>query len=182
MSDEEWNKKFEEIAVSQAETAAAQVRNVKEFEKTEALLKNMGIHVGGMANSHGQSTEEYFYNSLFCNRHLGNLKFDEISKNLHGKIPNLEDEFDITMFNGSNIALIECKYRATENDVMKLIEKKVGNFKALFPFYANHNFYLGIASFSFDDRLEKFAKENGVAILRQKGDVVEIDADNLKVY
>ena len=142
----------------------------------------MGIHVGGMANSQGQSTEEYFYNSLFDDRHLGNIKFDEISKNLHGKIPNLEDEFDIAMFNGSNIALIECKYRATESDVAKLIDKKVGNFKTLFPFYANHNFYLGIAGFSFDDRLEKFAKEHGVAILRQKGDVVEIEADNLKVY
>ncbi len=189
MNDEEWNKKFDEIAASQAETAAAQARiniaqekNAKEFEKTEALLKNMGIHVGGMANSHGQSTEEYFYNSLFGDRHLGNIKFDEISKNLHGKIPNLEDEFDITMFNGSNIALIECKYRATENDVVKLIEKKVGNFKILFPSYANHHFYLGIASFSLDDRTEKFAKENGIALLRQKGDVVEIEADNLKAY
>jgi len=63
-----------------------------------------------------------------------------------------------------------------------LIEKKVGNFKTLFPSYANHDFYLGIAGFSFDARLEKFAKENGVAILRQKGDIVEIEADNLKEY
>ena len=182
MNDEEWNKKFDEITATQAETSASQKETAAQLKKTEALLKNMGIHVGGMANSHGQSTEEYFYNSLFGDRHLGNIKFDEISKNLHGKIPNLEDEFDITMFNGSNIALIECKYRATENDVVKLIEKKVGNFKILFPSYANHHFYLGIASFSFDDRTEKFAKENGIALLRQKGDVVEIEADNLKAY
>jgi len=71
------------------------------------MLKEMGIHVGGMANSHGQSTEEYFYCSLFDDPRLGEIKFDEISKNLHGKIPNLEDEFDITMFNGKNVALIE---------------------------------------------------------------------------
>ena len=171
----ESDKKFLENAAIQAENAA-------ELRKTEELLKKMGIHVGGMANSHGQSTEEYFYNSLVENPRLGNIKFDEISRNLHYKIPNLEDEFDITMFNGSNIALIECKYRAKEEDVIKLIDKKVGNFRTLAPFYANHTIYLGIAGFSFDARLEKFARDNGVAILRQRGNVVEVEADNLKAY
>jgi hypothetical protein len=41
---------------------------------------------------------------------------------------------------------------------------------------------LGIASFSFYPELEQFAKQNGVAILKQKGDVVEIEGTNLKVY
>ena len=86
------------------------------------------------------------------------------------------------MSNGKNVAIIECKYNAKEDDVVKLIEKKVSNFKQLFPFYANHCFYLGIASFSFDKRVETFAKENGVAILKQKGGVVEIVANKLKKY
>ncbi len=192
----ESDKKMLENAVAQAENArlfkesdkkflenaAIQAENAAELRKTEEILKNLGIHVGGMANSHGQSTEEYFYNSLAENPRLGNIKFDEISRNLHYKIANLEDEFDITMFNGNNIALIECKYRAKEEDVIRLIDKKVGNFRKLVPFYANHTIYLGIASFSFDARLEKFAKDNGVAILRQSGDVVEVEADNLKAY
>ncbi len=179
---EETKKLFKETDKQFKETDKKMLENAAELRKTEELLKNLGIHIGGMANSHGQSTEEYFYNSLAENPRLGNIKFDEISRNLHYKIPNLEDEFDITMFNGSNIGLIECKYRAKEEDVIKLIDKKVSNFRTLFPIYANHTIYLGIASFSFDERLEKFAKENGVAILRQKGDVVEIEADNLKAY
>ncbi len=154
----------------------------EQMKKTDEKLKSLGIHIGGMANSHGLSTEEYFFNSLEDDKRLGNLNFDEISKNLHNKIPNLEDEFDITMFNGKNVALIECKYNAKEEDVVKLIEKKVSNFRILFPTYANRIFYLGIASFSFDKRVEKFAKENGVAILRQRGEVVEIIAENLKAY
>ena len=185
----ESDKKMLENAVAQAENARLFkesdkkfLENAAELRKTEEILKNLGIHVGGMANSHGQSTEEYFYNSLAENPRLGNIKFDEISRNLHYKIANLEDEFDITMFNGNNIALIECKYRAKEEDVIRLIDKKVGNFRKLVPFYANHTIYLGIASFSFDARLEKFAKDNGVAILRQSGDVVEVEADNLKAY
>ena len=189
MTNEELNEKFAALAIAQAKTEAqmaiteAQMaRTDAQIARNEAKLTNMGIHIGGIANSHGQSTEEYFYNSLFDNPRLGNITFNEISKNLHNKIPNLEDEFDITMFNGNNVALIECKYRAKEEDVVKLIEKKVGNFRLLYPSYASHTIYLGIAGFSFDARLEKFAKENGVAILKQKGDVVEIEADNLKAY
>ena len=189
MTDNELKELVAGLATSNAENARLfketdkkMLENAAELRKTEEILKNLGIHVGGMANSHGQSTEEYFYNSLAENPRLGNIKFDEISRNLHYKISNLEDEFDITMFNGNNIALIECKYRAKEEDVIRLIDKKVGNFRTLVPFYASHTIYLGIAGFSFDARIEKFARDNGVAILRQRGNVVEVEADNLKAY
>ena len=157
-------------------------KNAEQVKKDEAKLARMGFTLGSMSNNHGESTEEYFYNLLYDDPRLGIIKFDEITKNIHGKIARLEDEFDIAMYNGNNIALIECKYKAHEKDVMNLIEKKVQNFKQLFPYYANHTFYLGIASFSFYPKLEDLAKEKGVAILRQKGEVVEIEADNLKAY
>ena len=70
------------------------------------------------------------------------------------------------MFNGENIALIGCKYKALISDVEKLITKQVDNLKKLFPIYVNHHFYLGLASFSFYPELKKIAEENGVAILQ----------------
>ena len=165
-----------------ANTLALIEKSDDQMKRNDAKLTRMGFTLGNMSNNHGESTEEYFYNSLSEDPRLGNIKFDEIIKNIHGKVARLEDEFDIAMYNGNNVALIECKYKAHENDVINLIEKKVQNFKQLFPFYANHNFYLGIASFSFYPKLEAFAKENGVAILRQKGNIVEIEADNLRAY
>ena len=182
MTDNELKELVAGLAVSNDRLTAKMEENEKIAKRNEAKLARMGFTLGNMANNHGESTEEYFYNSLYDDPRLGNIKFDEITKNIHGKVARLEDEFDIAMYNGNNIALIECKYKAHENDVINLIEKKVQNFKQLFPFYANHTFYLGIASFSFYPKLEKLAKENGVAILRQKGEVVEIEADNLKAY
>ena len=73
-------------------------------------------------------------------------------------------------------------YLAHKSDVEKLRYKKVDSFKNLFPVYANYKFYLGIASFSFYPELENFAIQNGVAILKQKGEVFEIEANNLKAY
>ncbi len=66
--------------------------------------------------------------------------------------------------------------------MIKLIDNKANNFRTLFPDFKDYKIYLGLASFSFYPELENFAKQNGVAILKQKGDVVEIEADNLKAY
>jgi len=113
---------------------------------------------------------------------LGNIKFDTISRNLHWKVRKVEEEFDIIMYNGNSVAIIECKYKAHKNDLLKLMTKKVENFRAISDDYKNYTIYLGLASFGFYPELEQFAHENGVAILKKKGDVVQVDADYLKAY
>ncbi|MEI6882625.1 MAG: hypothetical protein WCK82_14995, partial [Bacteroidota bacterium] len=61
-SNAENAKMFEETKHLFKETDKKMLENAAELRKTEEILKNLGIHIGGMANSHGQSTEEYFYN------------------------------------------------------------------------------------------------------------------------
>ena len=119
---------------------------------------------------------------MLDNPKLGGIEFDSISKNVHRRANRLEDEYDIVLYNGDCVALIECKFKAHENDIRRLIDRKVDNFRTLFPYYKDYAIYLGLASFSFYPELEDFAKENGVAILKQKGDVVEIEANNLRAY
>jgi len=182
MTDNELKELVASLAVSQAKTDAKFLETEDQMKRTDETLKRMGIHLGGITDNNGANTEDYFYNSLVDNPVLGGIKYDSIAKNFQIKSRRSQGEFDIVMFNGENVALIECKYKAHEKDVEKLIHKKVDSFKDLFPIYAKHKFYLGIASFSFYPELEELAKQNGVAILKQKGEVMEIEADNLKVY
>ena len=175
MTDNELKELVAGLAVSNAELTI-------KMKETDATLERMGIHLGGITDNNGSNTEDYFYNSLLDNPVLGGIKYDSISKNLEIRSKRTQGEFDLVMFNGESIALIECKYKAHKRDVEKLINTKVDSFKNLFPVYANYKFYLGIASFSFYPELEDFAKQNGVAILKQKGEIVEIEADNLKAY
>jgi len=157
-------------------------RTDEQMKRTDEKLERIGISLGSVTNNIGSITEEYFFNCLFEKPVLGGVKYDKVRRNISGVGLKSEDEFDIVMYNGDSIALIECKNKAHENDLRKLITKKAENFKDVFPNFKDYKIYLGLASFSFYPELEEMAKENGVAILKQKGDFVEIEADNLKVY
>jgi hypothetical protein len=168
MTDQELKDLVASLAVSQTET--------------DRKLKSIGIQLGNIGENNGMTTEQYFYNTLFDTMKFGDIKYDEIEKNIKIKSKRAQDEYDIVMYNGNSIALIECKYKAHEKDVKKLIEKKVDSFRMFFPDYKDYKIYLGIASFSFYDELENYAKENGVAVLKQKGGIMQIDDSNLKIY
>ncbi len=172
----------EETATLQKETAALHKKNEQESAKTEALFKRLGIYVGNIGDNNGATAEEYFFNALSDNPVFGGIKYDKVGKNIHAINKRLEDEYDIVLYNGDSIAIIECKYKAHETDLNKLIDKKVGNFRLLFPDFKDYTIFLGLASFAFYPELEALAKQKGVAILKQKGGFAEIDASNLRAY
>ncbi len=157
-------------------------RTDAQIKETSETVKRISELVGNITNNNGSITEEYFFNSMNAKPILGGIKYDKVRRNVSGIGIKVEDEFDIVMYNGDSIALIECKSKAHESDLRKLIDKKAKNFKAVFQDFKDYKIYLGLASFSFYPELEEMAKQNGVAILKQKGDVVEIYADNLKAY
>ena len=112
------------------------------------------------------------------------FKYDCICKNIHARNKQLSERFDIVMYNDHNnsIALIECKYKAHENDLLKLVQNKVPNFRALNPDYANYTIYCGLASCSFYPELETKALDLGVAIIKQKGELMEVNSSTLRAY
>jgi len=173
---------FKETDEQMKRTDEKMKRTDEQMKRTDEKLERIGIRMGNISDNNGANAEDYFFNSLEDKPELGGIKYDTIVKNFMPKSKRGQGEFDIVMVNGESIALIECKYKAHKTDVEKLINKQVDSFKKIFPVYSNYKFYLGIASFSFYPELEDFAKENGIAILKQKGEVVEIIADNLKAY
>jgi len=189
MTDDELKELVASLAVSNAALTVKFDRTDEKFDRTEAqmaktdkALKKLGVTIGSLTNNTGSMTEEYFYNSLKQKPILGKIKYDRVDRNIKGNIPTIVDEFDIVMYNGDSIAIIECKSKAHVNDLKKLMDKKAANFRQLFPYYKDYKIYLGLASFSFYDELKEMAKENGIAILKNAGDVPKIEADNLKAY
>ena len=141
--------------------------------KTDKKLNKIGEMIGAFGRNLGEITEEFFFNSLKAKQELAGIHYDIVYKNMTASINRVEDEFDIVMVNGKDVAIIEVKYRAHEADLNKLLTKKYENFKQLFPMYKDYTHHLVLATFSIYDDLKQEALSKGVTILQRKGDVFE---------
>ena len=168
MTDNELKELVAGLAVSNAELTKKMKETDAQMARTDATLERMGITLGNHTNNSGSMTEKYFYNSLKAKPYLGGVKYDFVDRNIKGNVPKASDEFNIVMYNGDSIALIECKSKAHKNDLIKLIDNKANNFRTLFPDYKDYKIYLGLASFSFYDELRRWQKKKELLYLKTR--------------
>ena len=167
MTDDELKALVASLAVSQQET-------IRKLDKLGELYGNIGQNQGDVA-------EEFFFNSLANDTHLGSIHFDDIEKNSHKRRGKTEEEYDIIMTNGDAVGIVEVKYKAHENDLDKL-DRKMQNCKKLFPIYQNYKQYGAIASFQINDTAKREALKRGYFVLQRSGDWVHTESsDHLTV-
>jgi len=154
----------------------------RQLKENALQMKELQKQMGSWANNHGSFAEEYFFNAFENGKkNFFGERFNEIEKNLIHHWKDLKDEYDIVLYNHSAVALIEVKYKAHKNDVEKVL-KKAETFRILFPNYKDFKIYLGLASLSFYPELERECIAEGIAVIKQVGDTVVINDENLKVF
>ena len=126
-------------------------RTDEQMKKTDEKLAKIGKLVGSISNNQGDIAEEFFYNSMKAKPSLNGINYDFIDKNVTRSKNNIEDEYDILMVNGKDVAIIETKYKAHTGDIEILINTKYKNFKKLYSEYKNYNHHLALASFNIND-------------------------------
>jgi hypothetical protein len=145
----------------------------KRQAKTEATVEKVAKLIGNISNNQGQIAEEFFYNSISANPTLNGINYDFTDKNITRKRFGIEDEFDMVLINGKDVAIIETKYKAHSKDIIKLVTKKLENFKILYTEYKDYSHHLALASFHINDDVKKEAKKNNIILLQRKGDLIE---------
>jgi exonuclease VII large subunit len=170
-----------------AETDRMMKENARKSEEFDKKFWEMHKEIGGISNSNGDFAEEFFYNSLKETMTFAGIHYEYISDKFarQKKMPDKTEvraQFDIVLHNGNSIALIEAKYKADLEDVKELVEKKIPNFRFLYPEFANYKLYLGIGSLVLKDRIVQEAKKLGIGLMMQKGDAVEYKTDWVRAY
>jgi hypothetical protein len=161
----------------------------EKFSKTEQLIdknahrmKELQELIGSWDNNHGSFAEEYFLKKKKKGKqNFFGEKFNEIDKNLKVRKFKLKDEYDIVLYNGSSVAIVEVKFKAHKNDISKVLNK-AETFRILCPDYKDYKIYLGLASMNFYDELEEECVSQGIAVIKQVGENVVINYGNLKVF
>ncbi len=173
-------ERYSQISTNQEKTDEQQKKTDEQMKKTDARLDKLAKIYGGVSQNQGDAVEEFFFNTLKGKKRIGNMVFDTIQKNMRVDGKNLKGEYDIVLYNGSSVAIIETKYKAHIIDIENLREKKIPNFRKLFPFFDNYKIFAGIAGFHINDDVVKKAEEYGFFVLKRKGKIVEFDTDFVK--
>ncbi|MDX2196544.1 MAG: hypothetical protein NW207_09010 [Cytophagales bacterium] len=167
---------------SQAKTDAQLAKTDAQLAKTEVQVKETSRTLSNLGFNLGIVAEEYFYYAMVEKPVMGGITFDVVKANIKSRTKAVEDEFDIVMYNGDTIGLIEIKHKVHPSDLQTLTTQKVHNFRLLFPDYKDYKIYVGIAGMSVPEEVAKQALDKGIAVLRQKGDVTEIVDTHLTAY
>ena len=184
-------KQLQSLTEKQAETDRQMKETDRQMKETERKIdkltenvKSVNIELGGIGTGNGMFAEQYFINSFEKGqREFFGEKFDKIENNLFGGEPNsgFDDEYDIVFFNGKCVCIVEIKYRARKFHIDDTIDK-ARTFRKNFPTYAGHQIYLALGAMSFDKNVEQECINKGIAVIKQVGDTVVINDENLKVF
>ena len=188
MTDEQLKELIASLAIDSKNLHEAQRKTDEQMRHTDKTIEKMAKKidhvadiVDGIGKNQGAVAEEFFYNSLAEDNHLGTIHFDGIAPNMSMRLGRLEEEYDIVMTNGDAIGIVEVKYKAHEKDLKKL-ERKMRNFKKLFPVYENYKLYGAIASFHIYLEAKAAALNQGFFVLQRSGKVMQTDCgENLLV-
>jgi hypothetical protein len=160
MTDEELKQLVASLAIAQ--------------QKTDEKLNKVAELIGNIGRNQGDVSEEFFYNSLVEDTRLGDIYFDDIMQNKKNHRGKVQEEYDILMTNGNTIGIVEVKYKAHEKDLDKL-ERKMRNFKNLYPRYADCKIYGALAAFHVNEVAKKEALERGFFVLQRCGKVLHTE-------
>lgn len=178
MTDDELKALVASLAVAQKATEEQMQRNDKMLTEK---LERMSIMLGNIGQNQGDVAEEFFFQSLIKDNHLGQIYFDDVVKNMEKHRGNIQEEYDLVMTNGDAIAVVEVKYKAHQNDLDKL-DRKMKHFKQLFPIYQAFKQYGAIAAFHINDDAKAEALRRGYFVLQRSGDLVHTESsDHLTV-
>ena len=141
--------------------------------QTDAKLDRLAEMYGGVGNNQGRVAEEFYYNSLKHDPVLNGIRFDVIDKNVTRTKAGIEEEYDLLLINGQDVMIVEVKYRLHPKDIVRLLNRKLGNFLKLFPQYRSYRLHPVLATFSADDDVRRMALERGILVLQRRGHVIE---------
>jgi len=173
MTDQELKDLVAQLAVSQSKTDAQLAKTDAQLAKTDDKLDRLAEMVGGISNNQGKVAEDFFFQSLQQQPVLRGVAYDVIDKNVLRSTQGLQEEYDLILYNGAEVFILEVKYRLHPKDIERLVKRKGPNFSILFPQYRNYRQHLGLATFSVEPEVLQEALAQGITVLQRRGEVFE---------
>ena len=159
-------------AVEADRRAAEADRRHQELEK---LVAAANVAVNNLTSRWGRFVEELVRPAII-------RIFKEKGIHLKHTFLRAEDhartmEIDILGVNSTDVVLVECKSRLSQDDVDEFLEK-LPHFKTAFPEFSAYTIYGAVAGIEIDQGVDRRAYKKGLFVIKPSGDSVTIVNDD----
>ncbi|MGK7954483.1 MAG: DUF3782 domain-containing protein [Crocosphaera sp.] len=174
---EKTNKKFEQSRQEADRHAVEADRRAAELDRRLAELdeasKRTMRAVEGLTTRWGRFVEELVEPGVIRLFRAKNIDVKETYSRARVKRQGIAMEIDILAVDETEVVLVECKSRLSQDDVDYFLEK-LSLFKQAFPHYKNYRAYGAVAGIEIDEGIDHYAYKQGLFVIKPSGETVEI--------
>ena len=145
----------------------------KKFEETDRKIDRLAKLYGGVSENSRDVAEEFFRRGLEALNALFGIPYDQVAR-LEKRTRQLQGEYDIVLYNGEYMVVIEVKYKLHPDDVEDFLNRKLPAFKPLFPEYTDQKIIGAVAGMSVPADSYETAEKNGLLVLTQSGENISV--------
>ncbi|TYT72039.1 DUF3782 domain-containing protein [Microcystis aeruginosa] len=165
-----------------AEAKLESERRSAEAERSMAELKRTvertSKAVDSLTTRWGRFVEELVEPAVLRLFQEKGIDIKEVYPRARVKRQGIAMEIDILGVDDTDLVVVECKSRLSQDDVDEFIEK-LTRFKIAFPHYKNYQAYGAVAGIEINKGVDRYAYKKGLFVIKPSGDTVAIinDAD-----
>jgi hypothetical protein len=155
--------------------AAEADRSMAELKRT---VERTSKAVDSLTTRWGRFVEELVEPAVLRLFQEKGIDIKEVYPRARVKRQGIAMEIDILAVDDTDLVVVECKSRLSQDDVDEFIEK-LTRFKIAFPHYKNYRAYGAVAGIEINKGVDRYAYKKGLFVIKPSGDTVAIinDAD-----
>ncbi len=139
----------------------------RRVDKMARKVDAVGKQLGDMGIVQGEIGEDLFYRNVKYLFRKRGIEFETVTRNL---MKREVAEYDIVAETRGEVLVIEVKNKLNKRMIDKFIDKKLPDFKTVFPEYKDYRVSGGIGALVVKDDDSAYAEKKGLYVLTQRGD------------
>ena len=171
----ELERQAAEAKLESERRAAEADRSMAELKRT---VERTSKAVDSLTTPWGRFVEELVEPAVLRLFQEKGIDIKEVYPRARVKRQGIAMEIDILAVDDTELVVVECKSRLSQDDVDEFIEK-LTRFKIAFPHYQNYQAYGAVAGIEINEGIDRYAYRKGLFVIKPSGDTVAIinDAD-----
>lgn len=169
----ETDQQIKETGEQMKETDRKIKETGEQMKVTDRKIDKLAKLYGGVSENNCDVAEEFFRKGLESRNSLFGITYEEVGR-LEKRKKNLQGEYDIVLYNGDEIVVIEVKYKLHPDDVADFVNRKLPRFKILFPEYKDKKIIGAVAGMSVPSSSYELALKHGFLVLTQSGEHITV--------